>query len=227
MIAKKPFQTRDGSFSLACEGLNETYHSRHGALQESEYIYRDKGIRFWHEHHPMASQCAIFEMGFGTGLNALLAAQYAKQYSLSIHYEAVEKDPLSSALLEQLQISNHFKDLGDTKTLLKVLTEDWNKNKAFFTDFWLHKKQTDYFQWMPEKGIDVIFYDAFGAHAQGEMWEADALARALSGLNKGGVWVSYCAKGSVRRALEDAGLKVNRLSGPPGKREMLQAIKLE
>ena len=224
---KNILRTRDGSQTLFVESKSETYHSKHGALQESKYVYINKGLDYWWSCNPQATRCRVFEMGFGTGLNALLAARYALTSTHDIYFESVENDPLPLSTHQALGLFNHFDDLGDGTILLDSLTEKWNTPHQWFPNFRLYKNQIDYFQWHASHTFDIIFYDAFGAHAQGEMWEIDALQRAVACLDLGGVWVSYCAKGSVRRNLKSLGLEVARLPGPPGKREMLRAIKVE
>ncbi len=227
MIEKKLFQTSDGSFSLACEGLNETYHSRHGALQESQYVYIDMGLAYWRKSNPEALFCRVFEMGFGTGLNMLLAASYAQEKKLKMYFETVENEVLPRSLHEQLHYADHFPALATQEARMDLLVNHWDLPFSFLPEFQCLKKNQDYFKWNPTENFEVIFYDAFGAHAQSEMWETKALERSLEYLNKGGVWVSYCAKGSVRRSLEALGMRVERLAGPPGKREMLRAVKPE
>lgn len=225
MPEKKLLRTGDGSFTLACEAINETYHSRHGALQESRYVYLQKGLAYWHQQNPSATHCNIFEMGFGTGLNALLAAQYGLQNQFFITLESIENDPLEATLQERLGLYQFFVDHFKKEDVLRFLSEEWNHVMEPFSSFKLCKRTIDYFEWKPSFGIDLIFYDAFGSHAQSEMWEKTALERCVKGLRPGGVWVSYCAKGSVRRALGELGLQVERLEGPPGKREMIRAVK--
>ena len=227
MINKKLFQTSDGSFSLACEDIKETYHSRHGALQESQYVYIEKGLEHWRKRNPEATLCRVFEMGFGTGLNMLLAASFAQQKKVKIYFETVENDVLSDAVHEQLEYVDHFPELATQEVRMDLLANHWNVHFSFLPEFQCLKNNQDYFEWKSAENFDVIFYDAFGAHAQSEMWETRALERSLDYLNKGGVWVSYCAKGSVRRSLEALGMQVERLAGPPGKREMLRAVKPE
>ena len=226
MTEKKLFKTADGTFSLALENHKETYHSRHGALQESRYVYIEKGLAHWKENNPKPIECRVFEMGFGTGLNALLAADFAHQYTFPVYFETVENDPLISEVHGQLGYTALFPLLGSEKDRMELLQNAWDRELQFSTYFNCFKKQQDYFQWESQSEFDLIFYDAFGAHAQSEMWEEEALQIAVAKLKKGGVWVSYCAKGSVRRALQSLGLEVERLPGPPGKREMLRATKL-
>ena len=226
MTEKKRIKTADGTFSLMLENLKETYHSRHGALQESRYVYIEKGLKHWKEFNPHATECHVFEMGFGTGLNALLAADFAQQHTFPLYFESVENDPLTPEVHEQLGYVALFPHLGSEKERAELLQNTWNRELSFSAYFNCFKKRQDYFLWQSKSEFDLIFYDAFGAHAQAEMWEEKALQIAVAKLKKGGVWVSYCAKGSVRRALQSLGLEVERLPGPPGKREMLRATKL-
>ena len=227
MKEKKIFITADGTPSLALDSVKETYHSRHGALQESRYVYIDKGLKYWDSNHPGSKFCSVFEMGFGTGLNALLAAEYATNHKQSLYFESVENDPLASSIHAELGYASLFPDLENEAARMELLQEYWDTPQKFSSYFNYYKKNQDYFQWDSDRTFNVIFYDAFGAQAQSEMWEEKALTRAVEKLTPGGVWVSYCAKGSVRRTLQALGLIVERLPGPPGKREMLRASKEE
>lgn len=222
-MKKELFTTADGSPSLRVVSLRETYHSRHGAQTESEYVYIDKGLRFWLQENGQ-SKCQIFELGFGTGLNAYLTAAFAIQNKIEIEFHSVENNPLT--LEEAIIFGKHIPKLEDCSNLdfHELHQCEWEQ-AVKMSPFILTKYQNDFKNQNIDRTYDVLYYDAFGAHAQPELWTPEWMQKCFEMLNPGGVWVSYCAKGSVRRGLEAAGFKTERLPGPPGKREMLRAIK--
>jgi len=219
--------TADGSPSFRIEDLKETYHSRHGALTESQYVYIDMGLCFWNAKPHSTKTCRIFEMGFGTGINTLLTYQNAKKLPLDIHYYTIEKYPLSQEEINLLAQSNLIDSPSTNSFFKKIHGAHWGTRQSISPHFTFLKEQQDLFQHTFLSTYDLIYYDAFGAHAQPELWSDAALKPLCAALAPGGVWVSYCAKGSVRRLLESFGLHVERLEGPPGKREMLRATKTE
>ncbi|MGC6479630.1 MAG: tRNA (5-methylaminomethyl-2-thiouridine)(34)-methyltransferase MnmD [Flavobacteriaceae bacterium] len=222
---KEIIATADGSPSLFLPELKETYHSRHGAQTESDYVFLQKGLSHWLDLSDKSKSIHLLEVGFGTGLNAYLTFKAAVKQKLSIHYHSLEKFPLSISLLEQMQFDQFLGATASQSYFWPLHQAEWEVSTAISANFHLCKKEVGFEDFRTEQKYDIIFYDAFGAHAQPQMWTAERMAQAANLLRSGGVWVSYCAKGSVRRALEDAGLQVERLPGPPGKREMLRAIR--
>ena len=126
MKEKKIFITADGTPSLTLDSVKETYHSRHGALQESRYVYIDKGLKYWDSNHPGSEFCSVFEMGFGTGLNALLAAEYATNHKQSLYFESVENDPLTSSIHAELGYTSLFPNLENEAARMELLQEYWD-----------------------------------------------------------------------------------------------------
>jgi tRNA U34 5-methylaminomethyl-2-thiouridine-forming methyltransferase MnmC len=213
--------TRDGSSTLKIENLKETYHSLEGAITESQFVYLNMGLRFWQNANPK-SNCSIFEMGYGTGLLAYLT--FLNNSETCIDYTSLEAYPLSLTDYKQL----NYNELLNSKTGISFLAFSrlsWETEHKLNSKFKLIKHQTLFEQFSRNHFFDLIYYDAFGAHAQPNLWEKHWMKKCYDLLNKGGVWVSFCAKGSVRRALQEAGFTVERLPGPPGKREMLRAVK--
>ena len=218
---KKKIITADGSFSVFDSVLNETYHSINGALTESLHVYINSGLLFWKNKMKKQSNfCNIFEMGFGTGLNALLAKRFSDQKKFKVNFFSIEKFPLSSSLY------NSIKPIDVSLSEEKIFKAPWNKKFLISKFFTITKIKGDYLDFNYRKSFDIVFYDPFGYNTQPNLWSKKALKISFDLLNKGGVWVSYCSKGKVRRDLLELGMKVHRLDGPPGKREIIRAIKV-
>lgn len=211
--------TKDGSFSFYDSVLKETYHSRNGALTESLHVYISNGLKYWLNNNPKAKSCKIFEMGFGTGLNAILTKRFAEENKKKITYSSIEKSPLNYEQIRSVRLK------VVSKSEKKLLKSSWDKMHEFAPYFKIHKIHNDFFNLTFKASSDLIFYDAFSYDIQPIMWSEKALKISTDFLKKNGIWVSYCAKGVVRRRLEKLGLSVERIPGPPGKRVMLRAIK--
>ncbi len=222
-MQKKIISTGDGSPSLYIEDLNETYHSKHGALTESNFVYISKGLGYWLNQNNK-NELKVFEMGMGTGLNAYLSYVFSVEHQLTCHYLTIEKYPLSLKEVRSLKMKASLPALEHQYFFDQLHEADWNQEFCQ-SNFFFKKVEEDFFNLNLDQSYDVLFYDAFGYHAQSEMWKDKALERCYDILKPGGVWVSYCAKGVVRKSLEKIGFSVERLEGPPGKREMLRAIK--
>ena len=236
-------ETSDGSHSLFVPALNETYHSRHGAMQESQWVFIKQGLEYaclnkgprMHEsgvssvgvtlqegRGPERSRVRIHEVGFGTGLNALLAMRWAEENDVHVHFTTLETNVLAPELAAQLNYASSEPERSD---FLKMHTCAWNEDVAVTSYFTLHKAQRRVQDEQAESEYEVVFYDAFGPPTQPEMWTLSIFQRMYAALKPGGIFVTYCAKGQVRRDLQAAGFSVERLPGPPGKREMLRATK--
>ena len=218
---KKWVLTKDGSSTLKIENLKETYHSLHGAITETEFVYLENGLRFWQNAYPKLN-CSILELGYGTGLLTYLTLLNTTE--TAVDYTSLEAYPLSVNDYKQL----NYNELLNSKAVISFLAFSqlsWETEHKLTSKFKLTKHQTLFEQFSGNQFFDLIYYDAFGAHAQPDLWEKHWMKKCYDLLNKGGVWVSYCAKGSVRRALQEVGFTVERLPGPPGKREMLRAVK--
>jgi tRNA U34 5-methylaminomethyl-2-thiouridine-forming methyltransferase MnmC len=161
-------------------------------------------------------------VGFGTGLNALLAMRWAEENDVHVHLTSLETNVISTELAAQLNYATSEKERAD---FLKMHTCAWSEDVIITPHFTLHKAQRAVQDEQAENQYDVVFYDAFGPPTQPEMWTLAIFQRMHAALKPGGIFVTYCAKGQVRRDLQAAGFTVERLPGPPGKREMLRAIK--
>ncbi|MGM0580284.1 MAG: tRNA (5-methylaminomethyl-2-thiouridine)(34)-methyltransferase MnmD [Bacteroidota bacterium] len=220
----KIITTEDGSHSLYHEGLKETYHSFHGALQESIYVFIEKGLRFWRTKSGLPKQVNIFEVGFGTGLNALLAAQFAIENEVKINFTTIEPFPLDMEIINQL---NYAVSIGqeDLKVVFEQLhTCEWGRIVEINPYFSIHKIKTKLEDFKTDERFDVLFFDAFAPSKQAELWTADLLQKCFNLLKDGGVYTTYSAKGQLKRDLKSVGFEVETLPGPPGKKEMVRGI---
>lgn len=215
-------QTEDGSSSLINLGLNETYHSTHGAIQESKHVFIESGLKPFLVSEK--NELSILEIGFGTGLNVLLTVLAAQQYSTKIYYEAVEAFPLENGIITTL----NYPQLLQAETLFQEIHQShWNEVEKIADNFKLNKRATKLEEAVFEyEKFDLIYFDAFAPAKQPEMWELRVLTKITSAMKPNGIFVTYCAKGQVRRDLISLGLTVEKLPGPPGKREMIRAKKI-
>lgn len=211
--------TGDGSHSLLNTALNETYHSVHGAIQESRHVFILIGLQASEQTHP-SQPIRILEVGFGTGLNALLTMMHASESKTPIIYESWEKHPLPESILLQL---NYAGELEDTKSFDAIHRAPWNVETIVAPGFSLLKKQGDVLVDPIEGSYDLIYYDAFAPSKQPELWTMDVLKKVTDRLLPNGFLVTYCAKGQVKRDLTSLGLHVESPPGPPGKKEMTRA----
>ncbi len=213
--------TKDGSHTLFNTELEETYHSIHGALQESKHVFISHGMEF--ALSSGKKKLAILEVGFGTGLNALLTLQHSIKSSVHVEYTAVEPFPLTESVWTQL----NYADTTEAFYLFqKMHQSEWNKSASILTNFKLRKIKSKIQQVsFSEDTFDIIYFDAFAPGKQPEMWEASLLGMIIPWMKQGAILVTYCAKGVVKRSLKNLGLSVETLPGPPGKREMIRALK--
>jgi len=210
--------TEDGSHSLFSAQFNQQYHSLQGALNESEHIYINLGLRPALENGPVS----VFEMGFGTGLNAFLAWKLADSLQKQVFYTSVEAYPVS--LLEASQLN--YEEATGEKGFMQLHQAPWGKEVAISPFFNLRKEITTLQDFAPDRFFDVIFYDAFDPQAQPELWTEEIFTKIAAQTKPGGVLVTYSSKGIVKRALAAAGFKVERHKGPGRKAHILKAIKL-
>ena len=215
-------ETADGSHSLFVPALDEHYHSTHGALQESRHVFLEAGLR------AMAARknnIAILEIGLGTGLNALLTALAAAEWQLDIDYCAIEAFPLAAAEIASLNYATLIGGEMAATYWEGIHGAAWERETRVHPQFRLQKRAVTLQDFEMAIDVDLIYFDAFAPEKQPEMWSPEIFARMFAMLRPGGMLVTYCAKGSVRRAMQAAGFAVERIPGPPGKREMLRASK--
>lgn len=211
--------TSDGSHTVFVPSMNESYHSVHGAIQESNHIFINAGLRTLSSEH-----IDVFEAGFGTGLNALLTALYAVEQKIKIRYITIEKFPLPDELTSLL---NYGEMIGAAASRTFKLIHDapWDTDVRINELFSMMKIRADLLTYQFTGKYDIIFFDAFGPNKQPEMWSADIFGKIAAMTRPGGVFVTYSSKGEVKRNLRNSGFTVKLLTGPPGKRHIIRAIK--
>ena len=260
--------TEDGSHTLFSEMAGQTYHSSHGAVQESRHIFisqlelvngqwsmvngqrsnvdsqqstvngqqstvNRQQANVDSQQSTVEGDLAVLEIGFGTGLNALLAACWAKENGVRVNFSTIELFPLESAVYEEL---NYGRLLGEEELFLKLHEAEWDAGlQEIVPEFAICKYKKDIVEWLDgqqstvssqQLGLyDVVFFDAFSPDAQPELWTEEVFRNVYGLMKEGGVMTTYCAKGDVRRAMLAAGFKVEKLQGPPGKRHILRAMK--
>ncbi|BAO56552.1 tRNA (5-methylaminomethyl-2-thiouridine)(34)-methyltransferase MnmD [Nonlabens marinus] len=214
--------TGDGSKTIHMPELNEQYHSKHGALQEARHVFIKMGLQHFLESVTAdLKSIRILEYGFGTGLNALLTAQYPT--SCKVDYTGVEAFPITNDEIEAMDYGSMLNDIALFSSLHQAI---WEQQETISDQFKLTKRQLKFEQIDFDNSFDLIYFDAFGPRTQPELWSLEIFESAYKALSNTGVLVTYCAAGQVRRNLQEAGFQVERLPGPPGKREMLRGRKV-
>lgn len=220
-MQREIIETNDGSKTIRIIDLDENYHSHHGALQEANHVFIQYGLDYFKDKKNLS----IFEMGFGTGLNAFLTAIETIHSDKKIEYTGIEAYPVSEEEVHLLGYNQlmgaEFSELYD-----KIHSVEWGSLQEITQNFKLHKivNKIESVE-LKANFFDLIYYDAFGPRAQDEMWTVELFQKMFNSLRVGGVLVTYCAKGQVKRNLKEVGFKIEALPGPPGKREMTRAFK--
>ncbi|WP_298896788.1 tRNA (5-methylaminomethyl-2-thiouridine)(34)-methyltransferase MnmD [uncultured Psychroserpens sp.] len=224
-MQRKIITTADGSTTIQIEDWNEQYHSVHGAIQEANHVYIEQGLLFFYsENEPVSTKdISILEIGFGTGLNALLTFLKGKELNQHINYVGVEGYPISSEELKQL---NYVSELRIDDNNFNALHQcSWESEYQISELFKLTKQQKMFKDISEENAYDIIYFDAFGARVQPELWTESIFKIMYKALKPNGVLTTYASIGHVRRTMQSLGFEVERLQGPPGKRHMIRAVK--
>lgn len=213
-------KSHDGSHTLYLPELNETYHSIHGAINESKHVFLKMGL-----NAVDLNTINILEIGFGTGLNAFLTMLEAiKSEKQKIYFHTLEPYPLEENVYKQLNypaiISSEHESL-----FLELHQVDWDITHQITPKFSFHKSIKRLENIDLDATIDIIYFDAFAPNKQPELWKVEALKKCFKALKPGGILVTYCSQGQFKRNLKTVGFKVEKLGGPPGKREMTRGIK--
>lgn len=218
-------KTGDGSSTIFIPEWNEHYHSIYGAIQEAQHVFIQMGLFKVMERIDL-KQISIMEIGFGTGLNALVTWKATQISAISINYTGIEAYPVSSEEILALNYAEEIEEKSAARIFEKLHNLPWEQKSEITKNFSL-TKQKKFFHKINESGsYDLIYFDAFGARVQPELWTEEIFGIMYKALRTEGILVTYSAKGSVRRAMQEVGFKVEKLPGPPGKREMLRAAKV-
>jgi tRNA U34 5-methylaminomethyl-2-thiouridine-forming methyltransferase MnmC len=216
-------ETLDGSHTVYEKEMDEHYHSTFGAIRESQHVFIKEGFG-----HCPAREIRVLEIGFGTGLNCYLTLVDNLKKDIEVSYYSVEKNPLPEEVWEKLNYSANFQD-NESDFFWQLHNAPWNSDVRINSHFLLHKINGDALalNFIDLPKVDVVYFDAFSPEKQPELWERSLFEALFSKMNDHGIFVTYCAKGSVRRILQSVGFEVERIPGPPGKREMIRARKTE
>ncbi|MEA9414438.1 tRNA (5-methylaminomethyl-2-thiouridine)(34)-methyltransferase MnmD [Flavobacterium sp. PL02] len=220
-MKREIIQTLDGSTTIHLEEWDECYHSKHGAIQEAKHVFIQNGFSLF-EDKPIS----ILEIGFGTGLNAFITFLQSNEKKQSINYVGVEAYPVAA---NEVLMMNYVAELGadNYKEIFKKMHEsNWDEIIELSDAFTLTKRK-QFFQEIDDvETFDLIYFDAFGYRVQPELWSTEIFKRMYDSLKPNGVLVTYAARGVVKRSMIEVGFTVEKLAGPPGKREMFRARKV-
>ena len=220
-MKKEIFITADGSTSFHLPEWNEQYHSKHGAIQEAYHVFIHSGLDLFKNK----STISILEIGFGTGLNAFITFLEQQKRNLIVNYVGIEKFPLKEEEVSLLNYPEALKATEYQTVFKKMHHSKWQEPIVIDKNFTLTKRQQDFKDISDNNKFDLIYFDAFGARVQPELWTEERFKQMHQALKPNGILVTYSAKGSVRRAMMAVGFTVEKIPGPIGKREMLRAIK--
>jgi tRNA U34 5-methylaminomethyl-2-thiouridine-forming methyltransferase MnmC len=213
--------TSDGSSSIYLPEWDEPYHSKHGAIQESYHVFIESGLGYLKDK----KYISVLEIGFGTGLNAFITLLEAKKKCIEIDYTGVEDYPVLPEEVVQLNYVERLQ-VDDLKDVFKKLhSVSWDRKHKITSFFTLTKQKKSFREIDDVELYDLIYFDAFGPEKQPELWTEEIFEKMYLSLRNGGILVTYSAKGSVRRAMQSAGFTMERIPGPPGKRQMMRGVK--
>ena len=218
--------TSDGSHTMAIPEMQVQYHSKHGSIKESNHVYINAGLKYLWEETPFKQENApainILEIGFGTGLNALLSLIEAEHYKKKLFYTGIELYPLNP---EEYHLLNFGHMLNQPIPFLKLHQIPWGIKTPVTQYFTIKKMAESVFHFSPENQFHCVYYDAFAPAAQPELWTQEIFQSIIQWMEPSGILLTYCSKSVVRKAMQYAGFSVNKLKGPLGKREMVRAVK--
>ncbi len=216
--------TSDGSATLFNAAVGEKYHSKHGALQESQHVFVNSGLQFFIDTF-QKTEVDILEVGFGTGLNFLLSAEKAKAANIRINYTGIEKYPVPLHLLDKTAYGQYIDSAENWQKFLEIYEKSFTENIEYIDGVKLRNHQVDLLNFNDQKKYDLIYFDAFAAVHQPEMWSKESIAHTCSFLKDKGIFVTYSVTGELKRNLKSLGFNIQRPAGAAGKREMMRAIK--
>ena len=222
-MALKIIQTSDGSHTVYDESINETYHSIHGSINESNHVYVNAGLKqFIYESRK--KHVNILEVGFGTGLNFLLLYDFLKKRNIKVDYHTIEPNPLNDSVLEKLNFS---KIIGSVDEIFKIIHKSKTDELVEIDKKITFLKSVDTIEniKLKERKYDIIFFDAFAPSKQPDIWSYNNLNKIHSSMGEDSILVTYCSSGKFKKTLHDLGFKVEVLDGPKGKKEMVRVRK--
>ena len=214
------FETHDGSHTILSNKYGVSYHSKYGAVQETQHVFIDNGLK---QIAPNKDHVSILEFGFGTGLNALMSLLWLQDHSKSAYYESIEAYPISLEQAKNLNFTQQLNAASIQPFFLEMHTSQAGKGVEITTNFTFKKVNALFQEAEYQPKFDIVYFDAFAPTAQPELWTADILSKIYKALVPGGIMTTYCAKGVVKRTLKSLGFEVSSPPGPPGKREMTVA----
>lgn len=218
-------ETHDGSHSLYLPALNETYHSIHGAIQESQHVFIRMGLHFYLDLH-RNNKVKILEVGFGTGLNALLTFKDLSKKKIKTWYDTIEPFPIEEDVWSKLNYVEQLKMDNEQDIYGQMHRASWETKTELGEGYLFTKLKSKLEEIeLQDNHYDLIFFDAFAPNKQPEIWQLPQLIKVVESMKEGGVFVTYCAQGQFKRNLKEAGLEIESLPGPPGKKEMVRGVK--
>lgn len=220
-MKREIIQTKDGSTSILLPDWNETYHSKFGAIQEAKHVFIKNGLSLF-----SGASVSILEIGFGTGLNAFITYLEAKNSGQTINYTGVEAYPVSGEDALKMNYVSELDANSSEEIFLKMHQATWNEKVELDSNFTLEKQNKKFQEISDEEKYDLIYFDAFGFRVQPELWSLEIFQTMFKALKPNGILVTYACRSSIKKAMKEAGFEVEKLKGPPGKREMLRARKL-
>ncbi len=216
--------SEDGSTTLFSHRFSDSYHSIHGAIDEANVVYIQNGLE--NAVNNFQNNINIFELGFGTGLNALLTILKAREKGVKIRYESIEAYPIDSSEIEKLNYSERIQQDSSVEIFKKIHHAEWNRETEIVKDIHFIKRNIKLEDMPMLKPIyHLVYYDAFGPSKQAEMWTISSIEKIASGIVKNGILVTYSTCGEMKRTLRNLNFKIEKLPGPKGKREVLKATK--
>lgn len=219
-MKREIIQTQDGSTTIHLEEWNESYHSKHGAIQEAKHVFIKNGLSLFKN-----KTISILEIGFGTGLNAFISFLESQTFEQNIDYVGVEAYPVVAEEILSMNYVDELNAQSQLEVFEKMHKSNWNE-KVVLSDFFSLTKRQQFFQNIEDVAqFDLIYFDAFGYRVQPELWSTEIFRKMYNALKDNGVLVTYAARGVVKRSMIEVGFRVEKLEGPPGKREMFRAFK--
>lgn len=220
ILEREIIKTLDGSTTIHIKDWNENYHSKHGAIQEAKHVFIKNGLALFENKN-----ISILEIGFGTGLNAFITFLESKKLNQIIDYTGIEAYPITAIELESMNYVNELGVENFLSVFNKMHINDWGKKNSIAESFSLTKKKIFFQDINDQQAYDLIYFDAFGYRVQPELWSTDIFKKMYNALKDNGILVTYAARGVVKRSMIEVGFTVEKLAGPPGKREMFRAKK--